>query len=58
MLFSKSLLLILQAYALPEHPDEFDACIQAGKESPHRPLTPQVLDQIWKRGRALVKIKG
>jgi len=48
-------LVILQAYDLPDHPDEFDALIQAGKISPHRPLTPQVLDEIWKRGRALAK---
>ncbi len=46
-------LVILQAYALPDHPDEFDTLIQAGKDSPHRPLTPKVLDEIWKRGRAL-----
>jgi len=45
-------LVILQAYALPDHMDEFDALIQAGKDSPHRPLTPKVLDEIWKRGRA------
>jgi hypothetical protein len=36
-------LVILQAYQLPDHPDEFDALIQAGKESPHRPLTRKVL---------------
>jgi len=48
-------LVILQAYDLPDHPDEFDALIQAGKESPHRPLTPKVLDEIWKRGRALAR---
>ena len=48
-------LVILQAYALPDHPDEFDALIQAGKDSPHRPLTPKVLDEIWARGRALAK---
>ena len=46
-------LVILQAYALPDHADEFDALIQAGKDSPHRPLTPKILDEIWKRGRAL-----
>ena len=51
-------LVILQAYGLPEHPDEFDALIQAGKDSPHRPLTPKVFEQIWKRGRALAKAKG
>ena len=48
-------LVILQAYNLPDHPDEFDALIQAGKDSPHRPLTPKVLDEIWKRGRALAR---
>ena len=48
-------LVILQAYALPDHADESDALIQAGKDSPHRPLTPKVLDEIWKRGRALAK---
>ena len=48
-------LVILQAYELPDHPDEFDALIQAGKDSPHRVLTPKVLDGIWKRGRALAK---
>ena len=50
-------LVILQAYSLPEHPQEFDALIDAGKHSPHRALTPKVLDQIWKRGRALAKAK-
>ena len=44
-------LVILQAYALPDHPDEFDAVIQAGKDSPHRPLTGKALDEIWRRGR-------
>jgi antitoxin (DNA-binding transcriptional repressor) of toxin-antitoxin stability system len=48
-------LLILQAYHLPQHPDEFDALIDAGKGSAHRPLTPKVFEQIWKRGRALAK---
>ena len=48
-------LVILQAYALPDHADEFDARIQAGKDSSHRPLTPQVLEEVWKRGRSLVK---
>lgn len=48
-------LVILQAYELPDHPDEFDALIQAGKDSPHRPVTPKVLDGIWKRGRALAR---
>lgn len=48
-------LVILQAYALPDHVDEFDALIQAGKDSPHRPLSPKVLDEIWKRGRILPK---
>jgi hypothetical protein len=45
-------LVILQAYELPDHSDEFDALIQAGKESPHRPLTRKVLAKIWQRGRA------
>jgi hypothetical protein len=45
-------LVILQAYELPDHPDEFDALIQAGKESPHRPLTRQVLTRIWQRARS------
>ena len=48
-------LVILQAYELPDHPDEFDALIQAGKDSPHRTLTAKVLDDIWKRGRALAR---
>ena len=48
-------LVILQAYELPDHPDEFDALIQAGKESPHRPLTQKVLTQVWQRGRAYAK---
>ena len=48
-------LVILRAYELPDHPDEFDALIQAGKDSPHRPLTRKVLDGIWKRGRVLAK---
>lgn len=46
-------LLILQAYDLPDHTDEFDSLIQAGKESPHRPLDGRVLASIWKRGRSL-----
>jgi hypothetical protein len=46
-------LVILQAYDLPAHPDEFDALILAGKNSPHRELTAKVLEGIWKRGRAL-----
>ena len=50
-------LLILQAYTLPQHPHEFDALIDTGKDSPHRRLTPKVLGQIWKRGRALAKLK-
>jgi hypothetical protein len=45
-------LVILQAYELPDHPDEFDALIQAGKESAHRPLTQQVLTGIWRRARS------
>ena len=48
-------LVILQAFNLPDHADEFDALIQAGKESPHRPLTAKVLDEIWKRGWTLAK---
>jgi prevent-host-death family protein len=48
-------LVILQAYALPNHADEFDARIQTGKESRHRALTPQLLDQVWKRGITLAK---
>jgi len=43
-------LVILQAYQLPDHPDEFDALIQAGKDSPHRLLTRKVLKDIWQRG--------
>jgi len=50
-------LVILQAYSLPDHPDEFDTLIQAGKDSPHRPLTRKVLDRIWRRGRAQAGIK-
>lgn len=48
-------LVILQAYELPDHEHEFDALIQAGKDSPHRPLTSRVLENIWKKGRALAK---
>ena len=48
-------LVILQAYSLPQHPDEFDALIDAGKHSVHRPLTAKVLDEIWKRGGVLAK---
>jgi hypothetical protein len=48
-------LVILQAYELPDHPDEFDALIQTGKEGPHRPLTQKVLRHIWRRGRSLAK---
>jgi hypothetical protein len=51
-------LVILQAYELPDHPDEFDALIQAGKESPHRPLTPKVLAEIWQRGRYRARKAG
>jgi hypothetical protein len=45
-------LVILQAYQLPDHPDEFDALIQAGKNSRHRVLTRKVLNNIWQRGRS------
>ena len=48
-------LVILQAYELPDHPDEFDALIQAGKDSPHSPLTPKVLAEVWRRGRSQVR---
>ena len=48
-------LVILQAYELPAHPDEFDALIQAGKDSSHRVLTPAVFEAIWDRGRARAK---
>jgi hypothetical protein len=48
-------LVILQAYRLPNHSDEFDALIQAGKDSPHRLLNPKVLKEVWQRGRSLVK---
>ena len=48
-------LVILQAYQLPDHPDEFDALIQAGKDSPHRLLTRKVLKGIWQRGLAQAK---
>jgi hypothetical protein len=48
-------LVILQAYDLPDHPDEFDALIQAGKDSPHRKLSKTVLTDIWRRGRALAR---
>ncbi len=45
-------LVILQEYRLPDHPDEFDVLIEAGKNSPHRPLTKKVLAEIWERGRS------
>jgi hypothetical protein len=48
-------LVILRAYDLPDHPDEFDALIQAGKDSPHRKLNKRVLADVWRRGRALAK---
>jgi hypothetical protein len=48
-------LVILQAYQLPDHPDEFDALIQAGKDSPHRLLTRKVLDGIWQDGLSRAK---
>jgi hypothetical protein len=48
-------LVILRAYELPDHPDEFDALIQAGKDSPHRKLNKSVLAEIWRRGRTLVR---
>ena len=44
-------LVILQAYELPDHSNAFDALIQAGKDSAHRPLTDKVLKEIWKRDR-------
>ena len=50
-------LVILQAYSLPEGSHGFDAFIEAGKRSRHRPLTRKVLDQIWKQGRARAKAK-
>lgn len=43
-------LLILQKYELPDHPQEFDGLIQAGKDSPHRPLTKKALAEIWVKG--------
>ena len=48
-------LVILQAYQLPDHPDEFDALIKAGKDSPHRLLTPKVLKAVWQHGLSHVK---
>lgn len=48
-------LVILQAYQLPDHPDEFDALIDDGKKSPHRTLTRKVLGEIWQRGRSQVR---
>ena len=45
-------LVILQEYRLPDHADEFDALIEAGKTSPHRPLTKKVLTEIWQGGRS------
>ena len=48
-------LVILQAYQLPDHPDEFDALIQAGKDSPHRLLTREVLKGVWQRGLTQAK---
>ena len=45
-------LVILKEYRLPDHPDEFDVLIEAGKNSPHRPLTKKVLAEIWERGRS------
>ena len=48
-------LVVLQAYELPDNPGEFDALIQAGKDSSHRILTRKVLDDIWKRGRTRAK---
>ncbi len=44
-------LVILKAFDLPKHSYEFDALIEAGKQSTHRLLTPKVLDQIWKHGQ-------
>ena len=43
--------VILQAYNLPDHPDEFDGLIQAGKDSDHRPMTRKVMNEIWRRGK-------
>ena len=47
-------LVILQAYEPPDQ-DAFDDLIQAGKDSPHRALTPTVLKEIWQRGRGLAR---
>ena len=47
--------VVLQAYEWSDQPGEFDALIQSGKDSPHRELTPKVLNEIWKRGRAPAK---
>ena len=48
-------LVILQAYELPDRPDEFDALIHAGKDSPHRLLSRSVLKGIWERGLSKAK---
>ena len=48
----KGKLVIIQAYEPADHPNDFDSLIQAGKDSPKRELTPQLLRDIWKRGRA------
>ncbi|MHB8521255.1 MAG: hypothetical protein ACYDH9_10930 [Limisphaerales bacterium] len=50
-------LVILQAYELPDHPDEFDALIHAGKASPHRLLTRKILAAIWQRARSRTRIR-
>jgi hypothetical protein len=47
-------LVILQAYEPPDL-DPFDDLIQAGKDSPHRLLTPKVMSEIWQRGRRLAR---
>jgi hypothetical protein len=46
---------ILQAYELPDHPDEFDSLIQSGKDSAHRNVTRGVFPEIGKRGRGQAK---
>ena len=44
-------LVILQAYALPDHADDFDPLIQAGQYRPPRPLSQSPRRNL-KRGHA------
>jgi hypothetical protein len=45
--------VILQAYDISDYDEEFDRLIQEGKDSGSRPFTPEVWDDIRRKGQAL-----